>query len=289
MASRDTCSALASIKVAAIDLDGVVYRGRTMVAGADAAISSLRQSGLRVLFATNSSVRTRADIAAKLTGMGIPTQEEDVLTSAYLAGLLVKSIGLAKNVLAIGAEGLRTEISLTGATVVANPPCDSVVVGMDTAFSYHKIQLAMEAIRGGAVFVACNRDASFPGSDGRMFPGCGPMVAAVEAAVGFPPHYTAGKPNVLMLEIVAARYDVRPHEILVVGDGMQSDIAMAMAFGSPSVLVAPGGSDSRPGTTEPSFVIGSLGELPWLLEGKSPCSKMRLDSHEAYQHSDSLL
>src|SRR5512137_2100431 len=106
MASRDTCSPLTSIKVVAIDLDGVVYHERSMVAGADAAISSLRQSGLQVLFATNSSVRTRADIAAKLTGMGIPTQEEDVLTSAYLAGLLIKSIGLAKNVLAIGADGL---------------------------------------------------------------------------------------------------------------------------------------------------------------------------------------
>lgn len=260
---------MASVKVAAVDLDGVVYHGRTMVEGADAAISDLRRSGLQILFATNSSVSTRADIAAKLTSMGIPAEEQDVLTSAYLAGFLVNTIGLAKRVLAIGSEGLRRELSLAGATVGAKPPCDSVVVGMDTEFSYYKIQLAMEAISGGAVFIACNRDASFPGSDGRMFPGCGPMVAAVEVAVGFPPHYTAGKPAVLMLEIIAARFHVRPNEILVVGDTVESDVAMAEAFGSPSALVSQGSLRPAHRAPEPSCIIRSLAELPRLLNTKA--------------------
>jgi 4-nitrophenyl phosphatase len=269
MAGPNTRSALAGIKVAAIDLDGVVYRGRTMIDGADAAISSLRQSGLQILFATNSSVRTRADIAAKLTGMAISAEERDVLTSAYLAGLLVKSIGLAKNVLVIGEEGLRREITLAGATVVATPPCQVLVVGMDTAFSYDKIRLAMEAIAGGAVFIACNRDASYPGSDGQMMPGCGPIVAAIETAVGSPPQYIAGKPNVLMLEAIATKYDVTPREILVIGDGLASDIEMAVAYGSPSVLLVPDTLDYTLGTTVPTFTVGSLADLPSLLGSRT--------------------
>jgi HAD superfamily hydrolase (TIGR01450 family) len=269
MAGKNNCSELANIKVAAIDLDGVVYRGRTMIEGADAAISRLRQRGLRPVFATNSSIRTRAEIAEKLRGMGIPAEEDEVLTSAYIAGLLVRNIGVTKNVLAIGAESLMKEIAHAGSMVVAGPPCDSVVVGMDTAFSYEKIRLAMEAIAGGAVFVACNRDASFPGSDGRMFPGCGPMVAAIEAAVGFPPHYIAGKPNVRMLEAIAAQYHVKPSEILVIGDVMASDIEMAVAFGSPSVLVALGASKSIPGTPGPTCTVESLADLPTLLGVKA--------------------
>jgi len=270
MAGKNTYPELANIEVVAIDLDGVVYRGKTMIEGADAAISNLRQSGLQAFFVTNSSVRTRADIAEKLRIMGISAEEDEVLTSAYTAGLLIKSIGVNKNVLVIGAESLKQEIVHAGAMVVAGPPCDLVVVGMDTAFSYEKIRLAMEGIAGGAVFVACNQDASFPGEDGRMFPGCGPMVAAVEAAVAFPPHHIAGKPSVLMLEIIAARYHLRPDEILVIGDGMESDIKMAVAFGSPSVLVAPGASKFKSGTPGPSCIIRSLAELPGLLEGKSP-------------------
>jgi HAD superfamily hydrolase (TIGR01450 family) len=264
-----TSHSLAAVKVAAIDLDGVVYHGNTMIDGAGVAISRMRQHGWRVAFATNTSVKTRADIAAKLTGMGIPAEEADVLTSAYLAGLLVKSIGLAENVLVIGEEGLRREISLAGATVVATPPCQVLVVGMDTAFSYDKIHLAMEAIAGGAVFIACNRDASYPGSDGQVMPGCGPIVAAIETAVGSPPQYIAGKPNVLMLETIATKGDVTPREILVVGDGLASDIEMAVAFGSPSVLLAPDTLDYTPGTTVPTFTVRSLADLPSLLGGRT--------------------
>jgi len=270
MLNKNGQFALANIKVAVIDLDGVVYRGKTMIEGADAAISKLRKYGLRAVFATNSSVRTRADIAAKLKSMGIPVEEDEVLTSAYIAGLLIIDFGVNKKVLVIGGESLKEEIVDAGAMVVAEPPCDLVVVGMDTAFSYEKIRLAMEAIVGGAVFLACNRDASFPGDNGRLFPGCGPMVAAVEAAVGFPPQYIAGKPNVLMLEIIAARCHVRPDEILVIGDSIESDIKMAVAFGSPSVLVAPGAFKFKNRTPMPSRIIRSLAELPRLLEGKAP-------------------
>jgi 4-nitrophenyl phosphatase len=267
-ADQETRSALTEIRMVAIDLDGVVYEGKTMVPGADAAISKLRQRGLRIAFSTNSSVRTRAETALKLRGMGIPAEEDEIVTSAYVAGLLVRDMG-AKRVLVIGAEGLKQEVFRVNAAVVPEPPCDVLVVGMDTAFSYSKIQMAMDAIAGGATFIACNRDARFPSDNGRMSPGCGPIVAAVEAAVGLPAHHVAGKPNVLMLDIIAARHNLRPQEILVVGDGIESDIAMAAAFGSPSALVASRHFESDPGNPGPTCTIMSLAALPALLGGKA--------------------
>lgn len=261
-------SALAGIKVAAIDLDGVVYRGNVMIEGAGEAISALRQQGLQPVFATNSSVRTRADIAGKLSGMGIPAQEDEILTSAFVTAMLVRDMG-SRRVLVIGSEGLGREMTDAGATVVPEPPCDVVVVGMDTAFSYGKIQMAAEAIASGAVFVACNRDASFPGENGHILPGCGPMVAAVEAAAGSPPQFVAGKPSVRMLEIIAAQYRAKPQEILVVGDGLDSDIRMGTSFGSPSVLVAPATSDWISEPLGPTWTLRSLADLPDLLGVKA--------------------
>jgi len=264
MASTNAHIGLPScIKVVAIDLDGVVYHGRAIIDGADTAVSALRTRGLQIVFVTNSSVRTRADVAQKLTDMGIPVREDDVLTSAYVAGLLVKSIG-ARTALIVGEAGLKQEIANSGTEIVARPPCDSVVVGMDTAFSYDKIRLAMEAIAGGAAFVACNRDTSFPGDGGHRLPGCGPMVAAIESAVGFPPQHVAGKPSALMLEIVADRFRVGPDEILVVGDSVDSDIAMATAFGSPSALVASDPCEFAARTPVPSAIISRLSDLPQL-------------------------
>jgi HAD superfamily hydrolase (TIGR01450 family) len=261
---------LANTRVAVVDLDGVVYRGKTMIEGADAAVSKLRNYGLRVVFATNSSVRTRADIVDRLRALGIPTEEDEVLTSTYVTGLLIKSIGPNRNVLVIGTERLREDIAHAGAVVVPRPPCDFVVVGMDPDFSYEKIRLAMEGVAGGAIFVACNRDANFPDENGRLLPGCGPMVAAVEAGVGFPPHYVAGKPSVHMLEIIADRFHLKPGEILVVGDSMESDIAMAIAFGSPSVLIDSNPKKHGARKCGPTFIIGSLAELPMLLESRQP-------------------
>ena len=260
---------LANVRVLAVDLDGVVYQGKTMLSGADEAIHRLRQNGLKVFFTTNSSGKTRADIARKLANMGIPAVEDDVLTSAYTAGCLIRGMGGNPRVLVIGMEGLKEEITRAGADIVMGLPCDFVVVGLDTAFSYDKIHLSMEAIRGGATFVACNRDVSFPGDQGRMFPGCGPIVAAVEAAVGFPPQYLAGKPNVLMLDIIAACCHAGPDEILVVGDSVESDIGMAIAFGSPSVLVGAKASQSGAGTLRSFYRIESLAELPRMVEGRT--------------------
>lgn len=261
-------SALSAIKVALIDLDGVVYRGATMIEGADGAVRRLRQLGWRPVFGTNSSVKTRTQISDKLMAMGIPAEEDEVLTSAFVAAMLVRDVG-GKSAVVIGAEGLRQEIAGIGVAVVPEPPCDVVVVGMDTAFSYGKIQMAMDAIRSGATFVACNRDASFPGDNGRLFPGCGPMVAAVETATGHPAHHVAGKPNVLMLQLVAARYQVSPHEILIVGDGMDSDIKMAVAYGSPSVLVAGGTLEGTTDGAGPTYTVESLADLPCLVGGKT--------------------
>ena len=119
-----------------------------MLSGADEAIRRLRQNGFKVFFATNSSIRTRADIANKLANMGIPAVENDVLTSAYAASHLIRCVGGNPRVLVIGMEGLKEEIIRAGTDIVTELPCDFVVVGLDMAFSYDKIHISMEAIRG---------------------------------------------------------------------------------------------------------------------------------------------
>ena len=257
------------IKTIAIDLDGVVYQGDALIAGADISVDRLREMGFGVVFVTNGEVKSRFDIADKLKGMGILTGENEVLTSSYMAGCLIKKIGgLNQRVFVVGAKRLSEEITFSGSLVVTEPPIDIVVVGMDVSITYQKIHRAMEAIIGGAIFIACNRDANFPSDNGRLFPGCGSMVAAIESATGFPPEYVAGKPSVYMLEIIAERYGLRPDEILVIGDGIDSDIQMAILYGSPSVLINSRGISGRK-LKLPTFVMSSLIELPVLLGRKN--------------------
>ena len=115
----------------------------------------------------------------------------------------------------------------------------------------------------GAKFVACNRDRTFPVERGVM-PACGSMVASIESAWGRKPDYEVGKPNTFFLEMITRETKLAASQILVVGDTMESDIAMAINFGSPSVLIS-GSLIGMNNGLFPDLRISSLADLPDLM------------------------
>jgi ribonucleotide monophosphatase NagD (HAD superfamily) len=67
-----------------LDLDGTVYLGDELLPGAKRAIEALRAAGSRVVFLSNKPLRTRADYAAKLTRLGVPTSPDEVINSSWV-------------------------------------------------------------------------------------------------------------------------------------------------------------------------------------------------------------
>ena len=65
----------------AFDLDGTVYLGDEALPGAVACIGRLRAGGTPVAFVTNKPLEMAAQYAAKLTRLGIPATENDVVTA----------------------------------------------------------------------------------------------------------------------------------------------------------------------------------------------------------------
>ena len=65
-----------------IDMDGVLYRGAQLIAGADYFIQQLRTRQIPFRLLTNNSQRTRRDVVAKLDRMGIAVEEDHIFTSA---------------------------------------------------------------------------------------------------------------------------------------------------------------------------------------------------------------
>jgi HAD superfamily hydrolase (TIGR01450 family) len=236
--SRKTSIGLDKIKAVGIDLDGVVYLGNKLAPGAAGAIEAIRRMGLRALFVTNNSVKSRAQIAAKLEKLGVKAPVSEIFTSGYAAAGLLKRLNKKARILALGAVGLKNELRKSGLNLTEKPACDFLLVGLDLEFSYAKISLGLEALKKGAKFIACNRDADFPVENNRILPGCNAMVGAIEAASGKKPDYIAGKPNTFMLDLISRALKIRPEEILIIGDMPQSDILMANRFGCPSILIS---------------------------------------------------
>jgi HAD superfamily hydrolase (TIGR01450 family) len=192
-----------------------------------------------VKFATNNSASTAQLVAAKLESLGITCGIQDVVTSGQMAARQVLEFTRpGAEVLVIGSPALAAELAALGlARTMDVQQAEAVVVGLDPDFSYRHLADALTALSRGLPLVGCNRDVSYPGPGGTRLPGCGPLLAAVEAVAGRTADALAGKPSPAMLIELARRTGTRLDAWFVVGDEIDADLAMARAAGVPATLV----------------------------------------------------
>ncbi len=240
-----------------VDLDGVVYRGAEPVPGVPAVLAARAAAGDDVVYVTNNSMWYRADYVTRLEGMGAPVSPDRIVSSARATALYLRDLRPApQRVLVVGGAGLVHEVQDVGIEVVyagdaaerwiangrdpaaATGPVDTVVVGLDTDFSYARMACAVDAVRAGARFVATNRDPVYPHEKGLM-PGAGSIVAGIEAASQHVP-ISIGKPGPLLLQVAAQAVGEDVATAVMIGDSLVTDIAAARAVGARSVLMLTG-------------------------------------------------
>ena len=243
-----------SYKAYLFDLDGTLYRGQEAVPGAVEKISELKSNGSHILYLTNNSGLTAAACSAKLRSLGFPAEEREVYGTGRAAAIHVWDSG-HRSAFLVGEKGLADSFLAAGIDVVnldeQGIPCatmasaDVVVSGICRHFSFQILDCALQAILGGADFVATNRDSTYPLEGGRIMPGSGSLVAALETCAGKTP-YTVGKPNPYMLHLAMREWNLQPEECLVVGDRMDTDIECGMNAGCPTLLVLSGVTAEAP-------------------------------------------
>jgi len=268
------CGVLISASIYVFDLDGVLYLGDTAIPYAAEAVTRLREAGKQVYFLTNNSGRTRADYRQKLDDVnGLYVPEESIFTSAYASALYLRARGASgRTAFVIGEPGLAAELAESGGLIPITQPdsvdfrdIDYVVVGIDRQFTYDKLRFAHAAItRGKAQFIATNRDATFPMEVGEI-PGGGSLVAALATATGREP-VTIGKPETHAYEAILQAAKVTASKSVMIGDRLDTDIAVGRRAGAHTVLVmtgvtSPEQAASAPPEWRPEFIIGDLREL----------------------------
>jgi HAD superfamily hydrolase (TIGR01450 family) len=256
---------LEGVEGVALDLDGVVYRGPAPISGAVERIEELRAHGVRVVFCTNNSRATVGQYMEKLAGLGLDAGPEEIVTSAVVTGEVLATRGGYRTAFVIGGDGVREAVGKAGIAIVEGLAAESaelVAVGWDPGFDYAALRTGTYALLGGAAFVATNEDATFPAEGGRLWPGAGPIVAALEFATKRQAEIM-GKPHRPMMEAVAARL-APATRIAMVGDRPDTDLAGARAMGWTSVLVlsgVTGPDEARLVDPAPDRIIESLAEL----------------------------
>ena len=222
------------------DLDGVIYLIDKPIPGAAETVERVRSSGTPIAYATNNASRRAPDVAALLSGMGVPATPDEVLTSAAAsAKLLGERLPAGAPVLVVGAEALRAEVRDVGLTPVeslGDKPA-AVVQGFGPDVGWKILAEASLAVRAGAYWMATNADRTLPSPRGPL-PGNGSLVAVLRTALDRDPDVIVGKPEPALFTTAASRAEAR--RPIVVGDRLDTDIEGAVRAGMDSLLVLSG-------------------------------------------------
>lgn len=244
-----------------IDMDGVIYRGKQLIPGAERFIAGLRERNIPFAFLTNNSQRTRRDVATRLNRMGIPADEEHIFTCAMATARFLASQKPGGTAFVIGEGGLLHALHRNGYSIVDDDP-DYVVVGEGRTFNMEIVEAAVRMILRGSKLIATNIDPNCPTSQG-LRPGCGAIVAMLETATGLKA-FSVGKPSPVMMRAARKEIGLATAETIMIGDTMETDILGGVSLGYRTCLVLSGGTqreDLVRYAYRPDLVVDSIADL----------------------------
>ena len=261
-------------RLALLDLDGVVYRGKNPVPHAAESILAAERSGLTVEYTTNNSSRLQSVVADQLRGFGLEVEPWQIITSSVVAArMLARHVPAGSNVLVLGARHLRQEVAKQGLTVMdgAQQHPVAAIQGWYPEMAWHEMAEVSFAVEQGALYFVTNRDLTIPRELG-IAPGCGSMIQAVINATGVQPVASAGKPESAMYDearVLASHDGGQPVDrvsCLAIGDRLDTDIEAGNRGGYDSLAVLTGVTNPRelmlaPAALRPSYIALDLRAL----------------------------
>jgi arabinose operon protein AraL len=251
------------------DLDGTVYLGDQLIPGARQTIEWLRRRSHPIVFVSNKPLQTRADYAAKLTRLGIPTRPDDVINSSLVLVRYLSREMSGVTVFAVGEPPLLNELVEARFNLSEDPnEIEVVVASFDRTFDYHKLNVAFQSLRRGARFFATNADATCPVAEGEI-PDAGAVIGALEGCTKRQVELVVGKPSPLIVEVALEQLDRSASECIMVGDRVETDILMGREAGMTTALVLTGVTrreDLSHAAVRPDYVLESIAEIPSLFD-----------------------
>jgi HAD superfamily hydrolase (TIGR01450 family) len=239
--ATDPAAAFASARLWIIDLDGVVWLTGRPIGDPGGAIAALRDHGVRVVFATNNSAPTTAELLARLDNCGVSAPATDLVTSA---GALASLLQPGESVRALAEGGVLEALDARGVTVVDGDhdesAADAAVVGWSRSFDFNSLAATASVARATGRLLATNEDPTHPTPTG-LVPGAGSLLAAVATASGVTP-VIAGKPHQPMATLMQDAFGFKEGDgsAVVIGDQPRTDGRLAERLKAPFGLVDSG-------------------------------------------------
>ena len=253
------------------DMDGVLWNGSKVIAGAPMVIKKLKEKNYKITYASNSSGRSLESCYNKAINLGFNIKKEEIFIASREICLTLKNkLGSGSNIYMIGGEGLKEELLNAELNIVndsyKNVDVDAVLVGWDNDFSSQKLKITLKLILDGAKLAIVNRDATTPGENG-LKPATGSIVASVEKMIGSEADFMIGKPEVNLIRKAMENMNLSKNEIAIIGDTPDTDILAGNRYGIDTFLVLSGNSSINDiqqlnkSSMQPDYIIRSINDL----------------------------
>jgi HAD superfamily hydrolase (TIGR01458 family) len=255
------------LKGVLLDIDGVLVVSWKPLPGAAECLRWLQESAVQFRLVTNTSSKSRREIAAVLADVGLPIDPDHISTAvSSAADFLAEHHG--RDPCFVLNEGSLDE-ELAGVIQTSDPSLARVVLlgGAGTSMGYREFDTVFKLARDGIPVVALNRNTRFQTVHGSALD-MGAFILGIEAAANVKIS-VFGKPSPDFFASVLRQMDIVAGQAVMVGDDLQADVLGAQSAGISGVLVRTGKfdqrelSESRPA---PDHVIDGIGLLPDLLK-----------------------
>lgn len=262
------------------DIDGVLVTSWQPIDGAAQTLRVLAENQIARSYLTNTTTRTRAQIADLLTAAGMDVAADEVITAAALTAEYVRDRYPGARCFLVNSGQIGEDMpgvdivysgDFTGPTAPDTP--DVVLLGgAGPEYNHLTLSWVYDWMAQGVPVVAMHRSTSWTTTDGLRVD-TGMYLIGMEETSGRKAT-AVGKPAPEGFLAAANRLGVDPEEMYMIGDDLNNDVLAAQVVGMAGVLVRTG--KFRQATLDrwaadefamqPNYVIDSVADLPELLE-----------------------
>ncbi len=259
------------------DVDGTVVRGAEPLPGAIRGVTAVADRGLQRLFVSNNPTKPPTAYETRLESAGISVDATEVLTAGAVTKQYLIEYHSNDTIAVVGETGLLELLAADGLSVTdiqtydseTKSPPDVLIASIDRSFDYNTLCLCLDILADESVtFLGTDPDVVIPAAEGDV-PGSGAVIDAISNVTGREPVAVLGKPSQITRKMAIDRLGLPSDDILVVGDRLDTDIALGNGAGMQTVLVETGVTDVADvenSQINPDHIIPSLGELDSVLE-----------------------
>ncbi len=256
-----------------IDLDGVVWEGDRVVAGAPEAIDWLQTAGIPHLFVTNTTSRPRRLIADKLAKLGMAVASDRILTPPIAATKWLAEHADGPTALIVPEATREDFTAIETVSIGDTDAVAAIVIGdIGEAWTYTLLNdIFRQLMRTPPPqLIALGMTRYWRAADGLRLD-VAPFIKALEHAAGCSA-IVLGKPSPDFFAIALDLIGCTAANTVMIGDDIGTDIDGAQAVGLRGLLVRTG--KFRPqdleGSIRPAATLDSIAGLPEWWQEKVP-------------------